>query len=92
MHQLSQGNAEDAMMTFEKATKLFPEHHRPWQFLSQAYRSHHEKGFERKAAEADEKAKDLCSDPQAQNTVARALARDFWIYGCQPSRLLMSPD
>ncbi|MDA2929702.1 ankyrin repeat domain-containing protein, partial [Acidobacteria bacterium AH-259-O06] len=77
------GNTEEAIAAAQKATELLPEHHRPWGFLAEVYRSSFIEGWQQKAAAAERRASDLCSDPAARKIVARVLARDVWIFVCE---------
>lgn len=83
LHQRTRGNTEEAIATAQKVIELLPQHHRPWEFLAQVYRSSFLPGWEQKAADAQRKAEALCSDSKAQNTVAKALAQEFFIFGCR---------
>ena len=83
LHAGTRGNMEDSTAMLRRAIDLLPQHHRPWQFIAQNARNGFVPDAERKAAEADQKAAALCSDPEAQKTVARMLARDFFIVGCR---------
>ena len=79
----TRGNTEEAIAAAQKATELLPEHHRPWEFLAQIYRSSFLEDRKQKAANADRKAQALCSDRKAQKNLTRGLARHFFIFGCQ---------
>jgi tetratricopeptide (TPR) repeat protein len=85
---LARGNTDEAIAAGRRATELIPEHHRPWKWLAQAYRGTLMEGREQKATDAESKARSLCSDRRAQQTVARMLAQDFSIFGCEPLKLL----
>lgn len=86
----ARGNTQDAITAAEQAAALVPEHHRPWELLAQTYRSAHAEGWEQKAEAAQKKADAVCGDQDATQAVARALARDFNVYGCAPGRLLIA--
>lgn len=80
----TRGGTEEAIAAAQKATELVPEHHRPWEFLAQTYRSSAASDVRgSKAANAERKALATCSDRTAQSTLERSLARDFLIFGCQ---------
>jgi tetratricopeptide (TPR) repeat protein len=82
----TQGKTEIAIATAEKAAALLPEHHRPWELLAELYGTI--TGRQQKADDARRKAEAACSNPQAARAVARALARDFNVFACEPGKLL----
>jgi len=90
LHYRARGNTEEAIAAAQRATELLPEHHRPWQFLAQIYRSSFIEGWQQKADEADGKAKALCTDAARQKAVVEALASHFGIFGCVSNRFLWS--
>ncbi len=87
----SKGNTEEAIAMALKAIPLIPEHHRPYQFLAELYRGSAMEERKRKADDADKKAKALCSDREALQTVDKTLGRDFFIYSCRGLNLLGGP-
>ncbi len=86
LHRNIQGRRDEAVALAERAIALLPEHHRPWRFLAQIYRSDAVAPQENKAAEAERKAEALCADRKAQETVLKALGNDFFVFGGCPSR------
>jgi len=82
LQSAAKGSLKEAIAMAQKASALLPEHHRPWRFLAQLYRGSRGEGWEQKAAEAESKAQAICADAEAQKTVAKALARNFFVFGC----------
>ncbi|MGH7275138.1 MAG: tetratricopeptide repeat protein, partial [Nitrospiria bacterium] len=46
LHSRTRGNTDEAIALAQKAIQLIPEHHRPWEFLADTYRSSFIRGWE----------------------------------------------
>jgi tetratricopeptide (TPR) repeat protein len=83
INSYNRGNTEEALSMAQRAIDLLPEHHRPYLFIAEIYRRSMIGDWQKKASDAEQKAQALCSDDEAQKTVARTLGRDFFIFGCK---------
>lgn len=82
LHELAAGRDREAGRLLRQATELVPEHARAWSLLAKT------RGSDSDAHRDLAKSSALCADPQAQQTVADTLARDFAVYSCKTSQLL----